>query len=83
MYVGAGFTMAMPAVIIPALSGIPNQLNAGEFLTMTAVQASWLASLGGLLKPMGSMTSAYMSGKPTNIATAEVISNQNTFSINR
>lgn len=58
--------MVMPAVIIPALSGIPNEHNAGEYLRMTAVQASWLASLGGLLKPLGSMASSYMSGKSEN-----------------
>lgn len=52
--------------MIPALSIKPsdhNIPNADEYLTMTDVQASWLASLAGLLKPLSSIVSAYVSGE--------------------
>lgn len=37
-----GLSIAFPAIIIPALTGIPNEYNRNEFLSLTPEQASWL-----------------------------------------
>lgn len=58
--------MTMPVILISALSSKPsdhNPPNAGEYLTMTDAQASWLASLAALLKPLSSIASAFISGE--------------------
>ncbi|XP_031631811.1 sugar transporter ESL1-like [Contarinia nasturtii] len=43
--------------MIPALTGIFNEHNRNEFLTITPAQASMVASLGFILKPIGSFIS--------------------------
>lgn len=40
---------AFPGIIIPALTGLPNEHNIKERLTMTSVQATWLGT--SLFKP--------------------------------
>lgn len=37
-----GLTIAIPAVVIPALTGLNKANNPNEFLHMTPVEASWL-----------------------------------------
>lgn len=37
-----GITMAFPTIVIPALTGLNQQINPNEFLHITPVQASWL-----------------------------------------
>lgn len=38
-----GLIMAMPGIVIPALSGIQNEHNRDEFLTITSTQSSWMS----------------------------------------
>lgn len=38
-----GLAMAMPSIIIPALTGISNQSNRNEFLSIGASEASWIS----------------------------------------
>lgn len=40
-----GLSIAFPAIIIPALTGIANEYNRNEPLALTPVQASWLGEL--------------------------------------
>lgn len=37
-----GLSVAFPAIIIPALTGLPNEYNRNELLSLTKEQASWL-----------------------------------------
>lgn len=37
-----GLSVAFPAIIIPALTGLPNEYNQNEPLSLTKEQASWL-----------------------------------------
>lgn len=48
-----GLVFALPAIVIAALTGIKNEHNQNEFLTITAAHASWLAALGFMVKPLG------------------------------
>lgn len=41
-FVEVGLSLAMPSIVIAALSGILNQHNTNEYLTATAVEASWI-----------------------------------------
>lgn len=45
-----GLIFALPAIVIPALTGILNEHNSNEFLTVTAVQASWIGKILKLQK---------------------------------
>lgn len=47
----------MPTIVIPAVTGILNENNRNEFLTMTAEEASWIGSVEYLLLPFGSLAS--------------------------
>lgn len=40
-----GLMLAMPTIIIPALTGIPNDQNRNEFLTMNGNQTSWIGTM--------------------------------------
>lgn len=40
-----GLILAMPAIIIAALSGIPNEPNRNESLSINGAQASWIGEL--------------------------------------
>lgn len=42
LIVELGVTMAFPSIVIPALTGLNQNLNPNETLHMTPVQASWL-----------------------------------------
>lgn len=37
-----GLTMAVPAIVIAALTGMNDDMNANEYVRVTAMQASWL-----------------------------------------
>lgn len=39
-----GLILAMPTIIIPSLTGIPNDQNRNEFLTMNGAEASWIGT---------------------------------------
>lgn len=39
---GMGMCQAFPGIVIPALTGIPNEHNRNESLSLSAVEASWL-----------------------------------------
>lgn len=54
--------ITISSIIIPALSGIPNEHNINEYLQMTSTQISWLISFGDLMMPFGGIISAYISG---------------------
>lgn len=45
LIVDLGLTMAFPSIVIPALTGLNQSQNPGEWLHMTPVQASWLGKL--------------------------------------
>lgn len=49
-----GLSIAFPGIIIPALTGIPNEYNKDEFLSMTPEQASWLGK--SINSPIRTMT---------------------------
>ncbi|XP_031636109.1 facilitated trehalose transporter Tret1-like [Contarinia nasturtii] len=53
-----GLCFSLPTIVIPALTGIQNEYNQGETLTITPVQASWLGALAYLVQPFGSILSA-------------------------
>lgn len=53
---------AFPAIIIPALTGLRNEQNKGELLTLTAVQSSWIGSLVYVCEPLGSILSVFITG---------------------
>lgn len=58
-----GLSGAMPTILIANLSGIVNESNSNEtLLSMTAVQASWLAATGFLILPLGSFASGFFAG---------------------
>lgn len=57
-----GLSGAMPTILIANLSGIVNESNSNETLTMTGVQASWLAATGFLILPLGSFASGFFAG---------------------
>lgn len=44
LHIDMSLCYAFPGIIIPALTGIPNEHSVNETLTMTAVEASWLGS---------------------------------------
>lgn len=44
-----GLVFLLPTIVIPALTGLPNDHNRDEFLTITAVQASWLGEFSILI----------------------------------
>lgn len=52
-----GFTVGITTIMIPALTGILNERNQGEFLTITAVQSSWLVSISYATQMLGSSIS--------------------------
>ncbi|XP_031620827.1 facilitated trehalose transporter Tret1-like [Contarinia nasturtii] len=52
-----GLCILLPTIIIPAVTGIHNEHNQNEFLTITPVQASWLGSLMYLIQPIGCLMS--------------------------
>lgn len=37
--------MAVPAIVIAALTGMNDDMNANEYVRVTALQASWLGEL--------------------------------------
>lgn len=39
-----GLCYALPSIVIPALTGIQNEYNRNETLSITAAQASWLGN---------------------------------------
>lgn len=45
--IDAGLIFALPGIVIPALTGILNEHNRNEFLTITAHEAAWM----GMVKP--------------------------------
>lgn len=45
--IDAGLIFALPGIVIPALTGILNEHNRNEFLTITAYEAAWM----GMIKP--------------------------------
>lgn len=40
--INAGLIFGFPSLIIPALTGILNEPNRNEFLSVSAVEASWM-----------------------------------------
>lgn len=57
-----GLSGAMPTILIANLSGIVNESNSNETLSMTGAQASWLAAIGFLILPIGSFASGFFAG---------------------
>lgn len=57
-----GMCMAFPGIIIPALTGITNEFNRNEYLSLTANQVSWLGSIIYIVEPLGSVMSAIITG---------------------
>lgn len=55
-----GLSIAFPAIIIPALTGIPNEYNQNELLSLTKEQASWLGSIAFICQPLGSIVSGWI-----------------------
>ncbi|XP_031626286.1 solute carrier family 2, facilitated glucose transporter member 6-like, partial [Contarinia nasturtii] len=53
-----GLCLAFPGIIIPALTGIQNEFNQNETLSLTASQVSWLGSVNYVVEPLGSILSA-------------------------
>lgn len=54
-------SVAFPTIVIPALTGKANGYNADEFLSLTASQASWFASIAFICQPLGSIMSGWIS----------------------
>ncbi|XP_055308983.1 facilitated trehalose transporter Tret1-like [Sitodiplosis mosellana] len=52
-----GLITTFPSILIPALTGISNEHNRNEFITITPSEASWLGSICYLLQPFGSLLS--------------------------
>lgn len=42
LLVDLGASLVFPSIMIPSLTGIPNEFNRNETLSLTASQASWL-----------------------------------------
>ncbi|XP_063708964.1 facilitated trehalose transporter Tret1-like [Culicoides brevitarsis] len=57
LFVGFGMGVAIPTIVIPALTGLKNR-DENEFLRFTDVQASWFASVSYISQPFGSLLSA-------------------------
>lgn len=55
-----GMSVAFPAIIIPALTGISNEYNKNEGLSLTPEQASWLGSIAFICQPVGSVLSGWI-----------------------
>lgn len=53
-----GLCVAFPGIIIPALTGLKNECNMNETLSLTAEEASWIGSVGYIFEPLGSVLSA-------------------------
>ncbi|XP_055303202.1 facilitated trehalose transporter Tret1-like [Sitodiplosis mosellana] len=53
-----GLCHSFPFIIIAALTGFPNKHNLNETLSLTPIEASWLASIGYISEPIGSLLSA-------------------------
>ncbi|XP_055307472.1 facilitated trehalose transporter Tret1-like, partial [Sitodiplosis mosellana] len=53
-----GMCIAIPGIIIPALTGITNEFNRNEYLSLTPSQVSWLGSVNYVVEPLGSVLSA-------------------------
>lgn len=45
LLVDLGMSIVFPSIVIPALTGIFNDFNQNEMLSMTPVQASWFGML--------------------------------------
>lgn len=43
--IDSGMAEAFPTILIPALTGLPNEQNRNEFLTMNGSEASWIGRL--------------------------------------
>lgn len=56
-----GLAVAFPTIVIPALMGLNNENNPNETVQLTAVQASWLGSIGYIMEPLGSILSGWIS----------------------
>lgn len=56
-----GVSVSYPTVLISALTGLNNQTNPNETLHMSAVQASWMGSIGYLGKLFGSLVCGFSS----------------------
>lgn len=58
-----GLCHAFPFIIIAALTSHSNIHNRQEKLSLTDVQASYMASVGYIAEPLGSVLSAFFTGK--------------------
>ncbi|XP_055307919.1 solute carrier family 2, facilitated glucose transporter member 8-like, partial [Sitodiplosis mosellana] len=58
--VDTGLTYAVPTILIAAMTGISNEHNRNEYISITPVQASWLGSISSLVQPFGSLLSAFI-----------------------
>lgn len=56
-----GLSIAFPTIVIPALTGLNSEINPNETIQLTAVQASWLGSIGYVFEPLGSFFSGLIS----------------------
>ncbi|XP_059619775.1 facilitated trehalose transporter Tret1-like [Phlebotomus argentipes] len=55
-----GLSVAFPTIVIPALRGTLNSVDATETLTLTEVEASWLGSIAFVCQPVGSVLSGWI-----------------------
>lgn len=57
-----GLCTSFPFIIIAALTGITNDHNRDEMLSLTAVQASWMGSIAYIFEIVGAILSAIITG---------------------
>ncbi|XP_055302588.1 facilitated trehalose transporter Tret1-like [Sitodiplosis mosellana] len=57
LIVNTGSTYAVPAILIAAMTGVPNEHNRNEYISITPVHASWLGAMSYLIQPIGSLLS--------------------------
>lgn len=49
LFLNAGFMLALPTIIIPALSGLNLSNNPNEQLTITPAEASWIGKYSNII----------------------------------
>lgn len=52
-----GLTVGITSIILPSLSGIPNEQNQSEFLSLNDVKSSYLVSIAYATQMLGSFIS--------------------------
>ncbi|XP_055303166.1 facilitated trehalose transporter Tret1-like [Sitodiplosis mosellana] len=63
LLIDMGLCRTFPFIIIAALTGFPNKHNVDETLSLTPIEASWLASFGFISEPIGSLLSALITAE--------------------